>query len=106
MRLAIDSKIPRDEFIKFYVGNEINPNLKNFLSTNQVWKSFFQKNKDEFKNIRNRLTEISHKLGIGITDFKKLVNRVQKGEKFENCKERNGRGKFEISYLNCQKIYK
>ena len=81
LRLAIDNKIPRDEFIKFYIGNEINPNLKNFLSTNQVWKSFFQKNKDEFKNIRNRLTEISHKLGISVTDFKKLVSRVQKGEK-------------------------
>ena len=81
LRLAIDNKIPRDEFIKFYVGNEINPNLKNFLSTNQVWKSFFQKNKEEFKNIRDRLTEISHKLGISVTDFKKLVSRVQKGEK-------------------------
>ena len=81
LRLAIDNKIPRDEFIKFYVGNEINPNLKNFLSTNQVWKSFFQKNKEEFKNIRNRLTDISHKLGISVTDFKKLVSRVQKGEK-------------------------
>ena len=81
LRLAIDNKIPRDEFIKFYIGNEINPNLKNFLSTNQIWKSFFQKNKDEFKNIRNRLTEISHKLGISVTDFKKLVSRVQKGEK-------------------------
>ena len=81
LRLAIDNKISRDEFIKFYVGNEINPNLKNFLSTNQVWKSFFQKNKDEFKNIKNRLTEISHKLGISVTDFKKLVSRVQKGEK-------------------------
>tara|TARA_E500000178_G_scaffold145980_1_gene145529 strand:+ start:927 stop:2786 length:1860 start_codon:yes stop_codon:yes gene_type:complete len=81
LRLAIDNKIPRDEFIKFYVGNEINPNLKNFLSTNQVWKSFFQKNKDEFKNIRNRLTEISQKLGISVTDFKKLVSRIQKGEK-------------------------
>ena len=81
LRLAIDNKIPRDEFIKFYIGNEINPNLKNFLSTNQIWKSFFQKNKDEFKNIKNRLTEISHKLGISVTDFKKIVSRVQKGEK-------------------------
>ena len=81
LRLAVDNKISRDEFIKFYVGNELNPNLKNFLSTNQVWKSFFQKNKDEFKNIRNRLTEISQKLGISVTDFKKLVSRVQKGEK-------------------------
>ena len=81
LRLAIDNKITRDEFIKFYIGNEINPNLKNFLSTNQIWKSFFQKNKDEFKNIRNRLTEISHKLGISVTDFKKLLSRIQKGEK-------------------------
>ena len=81
LRLAIDAKISRDEFIKFYVGNEINPNLKNFLVTNEVWRKFFQKNKDEFKNIRERLIEISHKLGISVTDFKKLVSRVQKGEK-------------------------
>ena len=81
LRLAIDNKIPREEFIKFYIGNEINPNLKSFLSSNVVWKNFFQKNKDEFKNIRDRLTEISHKLGISVTDYKKLVSRVQKGEK-------------------------
>ena len=81
LRLAVNNKIPREEFIKFYIGNEINPNLKNFLSTNQVWKSFFQKNKEEFKNIRNRLTEISHKLGVSVTDFKKLLSRIQKGEK-------------------------
>ncbi len=81
LRLAMDQKIPRNEFIKFYIGNEINPNLKNFLNTNLVWKQFFTKNKEEFKNIRERLVEISHKLGISITDFKKLVSRVQKGEK-------------------------
>jgi len=81
LRFALDNKIPREEFIKFYVGNEINPNLKIFLDTNSVWKQFFQKNKEEFKNIRERLIEISKKLGISVTDFKKLVSRVQKGEK-------------------------
>ena len=81
MRLAMESKISRDEFIKFYVGNEINPNLKEFLDTNEVWKKFFQKNKNEFKNIRDRLVEISNKLGLSVTEFKKLVSRVQKGEK-------------------------
>ena len=81
LRLAMDQKISRNEFIKFYVGNEINPNLKKFLDTNSVWKQFFNKNKDEFKNIRDRLIEISNKLGISVTDFKKLVSRVQKGEK-------------------------
>ncbi len=81
LRLALDSKISRDEFLKFYIGNEINPNLKEFLDTNEVWKKFFQKNKNEFKNIRDRLVEISHKLGISVTEFKKIVSRVQKGEK-------------------------
>ena len=81
MRLAMESKISRDEFIKFYVGNEINPNLKEFLDTNEVWKKFFQKNKNEFKNIRDRLVEISNKLGLSVTEYKKLVSRIQKGEK-------------------------
>ena len=81
LRLALNDKIPRDEFIKFYVGNEINPKLKLFLNTNEIWKKFFQKNKDEFNNIRNRLIEISNKLGISVTEFKLLVNRLQKGEK-------------------------
>ena len=81
LRLALDHKIPRNEFIKFYIGNEINPNLKIFLDTNQIWKQFFQKNKQEFKDIRERLIEISYKLGISVTNFKKIVSRIQKGEK-------------------------
>ena len=81
LRLAMDQKIPRTEFIKFYIGNEINPNLKKFLDTNPTWKAFFSKNKEQFKNIKERLIEISYKLGISVTDFKKLVSRVQKGEK-------------------------
>ncbi len=81
LRLAMDHKISRNEFIKFYIGNEINPNLKKFLDTNSVWKQFFVKNKDQFKNIRERLIEMSNKLGMSVTDYKQLVSRVQKGEK-------------------------
>ena len=81
LRLAMNQKIPRNEFVKFYIGNEINPNLKKFLDTNPMWKKFFSNNKEEFKNIRERLIEISHKLGISVTDYKKIVSRVQKGEK-------------------------
>ena len=81
LRLAMDQKISRNEFLKFYLGNEINPNLKKFLDTNEDWKKFFDKNKEEFKNIRDRLVEISHKLGMSVTEYKKLVSRVQKGEK-------------------------
>jgi RNA polymerase primary sigma factor len=81
LRLALNHKISREEFIKFYIGNEINPNLKTFLNTNESWKNFFNKNKEEFKNIRDRLIDISKNLGISVTDYKKLVSRIQKGEK-------------------------
>tara|TARA_B100001964_G_scaffold223284_1_gene269054 strand:- start:355 stop:1524 length:1170 start_codon:yes stop_codon:yes gene_type:complete len=81
LRLAQENNIPRKEFIKFYVGNEINPNLKNFLNTNKKWKSFFIKNKNEFSDTRNRLIELSKKLGISVGDYKKLVSRIQKGER-------------------------
>ena len=101
LRLAMDQKIPRNEFIKFYIGNEINPNLKKFLDTNLVWRQFFIKNKDEFKNIRERLVEISHRLGISVTDFKKLVSRVQKGEKESRiAKKEMVWSKFEIGNFN------
>ncbi len=81
LRLAVDHKISRNEFLKFYVGNEINPNLKTFLDTNSTWKNFFQKNKEEFKNIRDRLVETSKRLGVSVTEFKMLLSRIQKGEK-------------------------
>ena len=81
LRLAQENNILRQEFNKFYVGNEINPNLKDFLSENKRWKSFFIKNKNEFSDIRNRLVELSKKLNIPVGDFKQLVSRIQKGER-------------------------
>ena len=67
--------------LSFILVMKLTQILKKFLDTNSIWKQFFAKNKEEFKNIRERLIEISHKLGISVTDFKKLVSRVQKGEK-------------------------
>ena len=59
LRLAEESNISRDSFIKYYVGNEINPNFQSFLKENTKWKNFFQKKKKEFKEIRERLVEFS-----------------------------------------------
>ena len=42
LRLALDNKISRDEFLRYYIGNEINPKFESFLSENQVWKSFLR----------------------------------------------------------------
>ena len=81
MRLAIDNKISREEFLKYYLGNEINPKFETFLSQNSIWKSFFKKFNKDFKEIRERLVEFSQKIGLSVGEFKKLVSRIQKGER-------------------------
>ncbi len=81
LRLAMDNKISREEFLKYYVGNEINPKFESFLKENLTWKSFFKKYKKDFSEIRDRLVEFSKKIGLSVGEFKKLVSRIQKGER-------------------------
>ncbi len=81
LRLAMDNKISREEFLKYYVGNEINPKFETFLKENPVWKAFFKKYKKDFTEIKERLVEFSKKIGLSVGEFKKLVSRIQKGER-------------------------
>ena len=81
LRLAMDNKISRDEFLKYYIGNEINPKFETFLKENPTWKAFFKKFKKDFAEIKDRLIEFSKKIGLSVGEFKKLVSRIQKGER-------------------------
>ena len=81
MRSAIDNKISREEFLKYYLGNEINPNFQSFFNSSPLWKNFFKKKKKEFDEIRERLVEFSNKIGLPVGEFKRLVGRIQKGER-------------------------
>jgi len=81
LRLINANNISREEFIKFYVGNEINPKFDSFLKGNKTWRIFFNKNKKEFDDIRERLVEFSKKIELPVGEFKKLVKRIQKGER-------------------------
>ena len=81
LRLVLDNKISREEFLKYYLGNEINPKFESFLNENSSWKNFFKKKKKEFYEIRDRLVELSKKIGLPIFEFKKLVAKIQKGER-------------------------
>ena len=80
LRLATENKISREEFLKYYIGNEINPKFETFLKENSIWKAFFKKYKKDFAEIKERLVEFSKKIGLSVGEFKKLVSRIQKGE--------------------------
>jgi len=81
MRAATKHGISRDDFIKFYVGNELNPNFVKFLSEEKSWLSFFTKEKKLFSSLKEKLTELSHYIGMSISDFRILVNKIKKGER-------------------------
>ena len=81
LRLAVDNKISREEFLKYYIGNEINPKFESFLKENISWRNFFKKYKKDFSEIKDRLVEFSKKIGLSVGEFKKLVSRIQKGER-------------------------
>ena len=106
LRLAMENKISREEFLKYYIGNEINPKFENFLKENLTWKAFFKKFKKDFSEIRDRLVEFSKKIGLSVGEFKKLVSRIQKGERESRiAKKEMVEANLKIGYINCKKIY-
>ena len=81
MRAALKYNISRDDFIKYYVGNELNPNFESFLSGDKNWSKFFKNEQRLFKESREKLIKLSREIGISISDFKILVNKIKKGER-------------------------
>ena len=81
MRAALKYSISRDDFIKYYVGNELNPNFESFLSGDKNWSKFFKNEQRLFKESREKLIKLSKEIGISISDFKILVNKIKKGER-------------------------
>ncbi len=81
LRAAVKYGISRDDFIKFYIGNEINPNFEKFLSEEKTWLNFFTKEKKLFNQLREKMIELSNSIGMSVSDFKILVNKIKKGER-------------------------
>ena len=69
LRLAMDNKISREEFLKYYLGNEINPKFESFFKRKSSVESFLKSIKD-FTEIRDRLVEFSKKIGLSVGEFK------------------------------------
>ena len=83
LRLAESHGISREEFLEKYRGHELDPNWLNSISrlSSPAWKSFVQKDRDTIQRIRGEIHEIASVVGLPIEEFRRIVRRIQKGER-------------------------
>ena len=82
-RLAQKTGVTREDFLKQYQGNEYEANWARRVGrlTGKGWKTFIQKNRDEVKDIRSEIQELANETGLNISEFRRIVRTVQKGER-------------------------
>jgi RNA polymerase primary sigma factor len=83
MRLAESHGIVREDFLKNYLGSELDPLWLNCLSKHNAngWKNFVARDKDSIKELRTQIRALANETGLEISEFRKIVQRVQKGER-------------------------
>ena len=83
MRLAMKRGVKREEFLKQYLGNELEPRWGGRVGrlTGKGWKQFAKEDKARINEIRAAIAEVSQITGLLPGEFKKIVATVQKGER-------------------------
>ena len=83
MRLSESYGVTRDDFLKNYMGSELDPRWLNRISklAAKGWKNLVAKEKDKIKEIRGLVHELAGQTGVEISEFRKIVQMVQKGER-------------------------
>src|SRR6267142_1739134 len=83
MRLAESHGVVREDFLKNYLGSELDPLWLNRVSklSEKGWKSLVAKDKDKIKQHRHEIHALAGETGLEIGEFRKIVHIVQKGER-------------------------
>jgi RNA polymerase primary sigma factor len=83
MRLAESHGVSRDDFLKAYLGSELDPLWLNRVSklSAKGWKSLVAKDKDKIKSHRREIHTLAGETGLEIAEFRLIVHMVQKGER-------------------------
>ncbi len=83
LRLALNCKVKREDFLEHYFGSELDPGWRRRISrlSSKAWKNFSAKHGDDIKVIRQAVAEISAEAGLPVGEFRRIVATVQKGER-------------------------
>ena len=83
MRLSESHGVAREDFLKNYQGSELDPRWLNRVSklSARGWKNFVARDKDRIKTFRAEIQGLAGETGLEISEFRKIVQMVQKGER-------------------------
>ncbi|MDZ4379958.1 MAG: RNA polymerase sigma factor RpoD [Parvibaculum sp.] len=83
LRLAESHGVPREEFLKQYFGNELDPNWIRRVSRlkGRGWVNFTKDERDQVKDLRNEIQTLASETGLDIQEYRRIVAMVQKGER-------------------------
>ena len=83
LRLAVDNKVKREDFLENYYGREMDPKWMKDMAKNKNkgWADFIEKGKDKIEKMRDDVATIADEAALPISEFRRIVSTVQKGEK-------------------------
>src|SRR5580698_4357664 len=82
LRLADSYGISRVEFLRAYLGQELNPAWTEKVAPQGVrWTKFVENDAHQIGDIRQEIAALATESGLPIDDYRRIVHTVQKGER-------------------------
>ncbi|MGJ3262503.1 MAG: RNA polymerase sigma factor RpoD [Salinarimonas sp.] len=83
MRLAESYGVGREDFLRNYQGHELDPKwlLRVSKLGGRGWRDFSANGKDNIHALRESIQSLASETGLEISEFRKIVHMVQKGER-------------------------
>ncbi|WP_072391370.1 RNA polymerase sigma factor RpoD [Hyphomicrobium sp. CS1GBMeth3] len=82
MRLADSYGVPRQTFIDEYFGNELDQTwLDRVADSGKKWGNLIKNERPTIEQIRREIHELATETGLEITEYRRIVKAVQKGER-------------------------
>ena len=83
VKLADQARINRREFIEEYRGRELDPNWLEDMAqkSGRGWQMFMERSPEKVEELRADMAQVGQYVGLDISEFRRIVQQVQKGEK-------------------------
>jgi RNA polymerase primary sigma factor len=82
LRLAERHKVPRRAFLEAYMGHELDEGwAERVCGLDKKWTAFCEVEQGAIERIRTEIAEIAQATGMSLSEFRRIVNQVQKGER-------------------------